>query len=444
MTDATLDTIRRGQFELQVSDKTPKLTGLLILAVTFGLFGTWSFIAPLDSASLAPGQVTVKNYRKTVQHLEGGIVADLLVSDGDRVLEGQPLIVLDDTQLKAELGITQGKLIALETTKARLEAERDLKRSIQFPDLLQQSYSGDPRLTDAMQNETSVFTARTNSRDGEVAVLTQRLEQVNEEISASRARIDSRSRLVASYTSEISDLRALLTDGYVDIQRIRELERQVAQVESEVNDLKSAIAQARVRYSEVELQILQLTKNFQTEVVDQLRQVETQLFDLKEREMAIKSRFARSTIRAPESGMVLGLTAHTIGGVIRPGEPILEIVPDSSELIIEAQVSPMDIDRISLDQEADIRFSAFKSATTPVIKGIVKNLSPDRLVNRDTGVPYYLAKIEIPQDELDRLGDLQLLPGMPAEVLIKTGERTLFEYLAAPATNAFARSLIED
>jgi len=329
-------------------------------------------------------------------------------------------------------------------SKARLQAERDLKDSVDFGTTFAPRFENDPRMSEASQNEESVFDARKNSREGEIAVYQQRLAQINEQISGTNTRIESRRQLLTSYRNEVEDLRALLGDGYVDIQRIRELDRQISQIESEIEELKFNIAQAKVGYSETELQKLQLAKNFQTEVVEQLREIEAKVFDLVERERALTSRLERSVIRAPESGMVLGLTAHTIGGVIRSGEPILDIVPESSELIVEAQVSPIDIDRVNVGLEADIRFSAFKSATTPVIVGTVTQLSPDRLVNQDTGMPYYLARVEIPDTELAKLGKLELIPGMPAEVLIKTGERTLFEYIAQPATNAFARSLIED
>jgi epimerase transport system membrane fusion protein len=190
--------------------------------------------------------------------------------------------------------------------------------------------------------------------------------------------------------------------------------------------------------------MLQLQKDFRTEVVNQLSEVRTELFDLRERERALMDRVERTVVRAPESGMVLGMKVHTVGGVVRAGEPILDIVPSTSDLVVEAQVSPIDIDRVSTGKLADIRFSAFKSATTPVIEGRVAHVSADRLTNEETGMPYYLARIELTEKGRQLLGDLVLVPGMPAEVLINTGERTLLEYLIQPATNAFARSLIED
>jgi epimerase transport system membrane fusion protein len=199
-----------------------------------------------------------------------------------------------------------------------------------------------------------------------------------------------------------------------------------------------------MRRGETELQILQLKKDFHTEVVNQLSEVQSKLFDLRERERALTDRVERTVVRAPDSGMVLAMKVHTVGGVVRAGEPVLDIVPAASDLIVEAQVSPIDIDRVTVGMPADIRFSAFKQATTPVIEGVVTHISADRLTDEQTGMPYYLARVELTEKGREQLGDLLLVPGMPAEVLINTGERTLLEYLIQPATNALARSFIED
>jgi epimerase transport system membrane fusion protein len=201
-----------------------------------------------------------------------------------------------------------------------------------------------------------------------------------------------------------------------------------------------------MKQGETRLSILQLKKDFHTEVVNQLSEVQSTLFDLRERERALMDRVDRTVIRAPEAGMVLGMKVHTVGGVVQSGAPILDIVPAASDLVVEAQVSPIDIDRVSAGKLADIRFSAFKSATTPVIEGRVEHISADRLTNEETGMPYYLARVELTEEGRHNLesANLILVPGMPSEVLINTGERTLLEYLVQPATNAFARSLIED
>lgn len=443
MSEETLKAIREGKFELDVSDKTPKLVGLLILFVTFGMFGTWAAVAPLDSAALAPGVVTVKTYRKTVQHLEGGIVEQINVRDGDQVEAGQVLLVLDDTQARAELGIVRGQMIAAQALEARLKAERDQLKKIDFPSNFDEQ---DLRVKEAVLSERQVFQARMNSHLGEVEVLEQRMTQIGEQIRGLEAIIRSKKELMTSYNAEIKDLSELLSDGFVDKQRLRDLERQVSNLEGEMADHRSSIAQAKMKQGETRLSILQLKKDFHTEVVNQLSEVQSTLFDLRERERALMDRVERTEVRAPEAGMVLGMKVHTVGGVVQSGAPILDIVPAASDLVIEAQVSPIDIDRVSVGKLADIRFSAFKSATTPVIEGQVEQISADRLTNEETGMPYYLARVELTEEGRSNLeaANLVLVPGMPSEVLINTGERTLLEYLVQPATNAFARSLIED
>ncbi len=443
MSEETLKAIREGKFELDVSDKKPKLIGLLILFVTFGMFGTWAAVAPLDSAALAPGVVTVKTYRKTIQHLEGGIVEQINVRDGDQVEAGDVLLVLDDTQARAELGIVRGQMIASQALESRLKAERDQLEKIEFPGSFDEQ---DQRVEEAVLSERQVFQARMNSHLGEVEVLEQRMTQIDEQIRGLEAIIRSKKELMSSYNDEIKDLSELLSDGFVDKQRLRDLERQVSNLEGEMADHRSSIAQAKMKQGETRLSILQLKKDFHTDVVNQLSEVQSTLFDLRERERALMDRVERTEVRAPEAGMVLGMTVHTVGGVVQSGAPILDIVPAASDLVIEAQVSPIDIDRVSAGKLADIRFSAFKSATTPVIEGQVEQISADRLTNEETGMPYYLARVELTEEGRSNLeaANLVLVPGMPSEVLINTGERTLLEYLVQPATNAFARSLIED
>lgn len=441
MSNDALKAIREGQFELDVSDRTPRLIGLLILFVTFGMFGTWAAVAPLDSAALAPGVVTVKTYRKTVQHLEGGIVNEIRVRDGDQVRAGDALLVLDDTQTQAELGIVKGQMIAALAQEARLQAERDGLDEVAFPDSFNRE---DTRVEEAVLSETEVFTARMNSHLGEIGVLEQRMTQTDEQVKGLEAIIRSKDQLMQSYREEVRDLSELLSDGFIDKQRLRELERRASELEGEMADIKSNIAQVKMLKGEAELQVLQLKKYFRTEVVNQLSEVQSQLFDLRERERALTDRVERTVVRAPEAGMVLGMKVHTVGGVVRSGEPILDIVPAASDLVVEAHVSPIDIDRVSAGKPVDIRFSSFKSATTPVIEGVVEHISADRLTNKETGMPYYLARVELTETGRRNLADLVLVPGMPAEVLINTGERTLLEYLVQPASNVFARSFIED
>lgn len=427
--------------DLPISDRPVRLIGFWIVFLTFGVFGSWAALAPLDSAALAPGVVTVQSYRKTVQHLEGGIVKELLARDGDMVRAGDPIIVLDDTQVRAEFEMTRSQLIAYQAMEARLVAERDDRDGIDYSTLIEQDSE---RARDARHNEQQVFTTRRNARLGEIAVLKQRIGQLNEQINGLQAMIATKRNLEKSYTDEIGELDQLLAEGFVDKQRLLEQQRRLDMLRAEVADHQSAITKTRLQISETELQILQLNKDFSADVVKQLSEVQTRVYDLREKMAALEDRINRVVIRAPEDGMILGMTVHTIGGVVRAATPLLDIVPSVSELVVEAQVSPADIDRVAVGKTADIRFSAFNSATTPVVVGVVSQVSADRLVNEQTGMPYYLARVTLTEEGAERLGALKLQPGMPAEVLINTGQRTMLQYLMQPATDAFARSMIED
>ncbi len=427
--------------QLPVDDRPTRRVGFLIVLLTFGLFGGWAAFAPLESAALAPGVVTVKSYRKTVQHLEGGIVRELRVHDGDRVTAGDVLLVLDNTQARSETEMMRSQLIAARELEARLVAERDgLAEPAAVPDL----DASDPRVREARDSEARIFQTRRNGLLGEIGLQEKAIRQIEEQIRGFRAIIASKQTLATSYQEEIVDLRALLAEGYVDKQRLREQERSLSRLQAEVAEHQSDSARAQVQIGEAELKILQLKKTFATEVAGQLGETRTKIYDLRERLATVQDRDKRTEVLAPESGMVMGMTVHTLGGVVNPGTPLMDIVPANEELIVEAQLSPNDIDRIVVGQLVDIRFSAFKSSATPVIEGQLLQVSADRLTNKETGTAYYLARVALTETGRKTLGNLALVPGMPAEVLINTGARTLLQYLIQPASNAFARSLIED
>lgn len=423
-----------------IDDRKIKRIGIVIVLFCFVLFGGWGALAPLGSAALAPGVVAVDGNRKLVQHLEGGIVQAIYVEDGDHVQAGDQLVRLDDTQLLAELKILKGQLNAGMATESRLIAERDGQSEIQFGTTIQHS----PRIVQILEAEEHEFTARKTAREGEINVLEQQIDQLLLQIGGLEALIRSKSSLIASYDEEIQERKALLKNGYVDKARLREIQREKEELNGEVAEHKASIAATQVKAGETKLEILQLNKKFRAEVVNQLTEIQATIYDLKERIVAIEDRVRRSMILAPASGLVMGLATHTVGGVIEAGAPLMEIVPEGVSLIVEAEVSTTDIDRVAVGMEADIRFSAFNSSTTPVIGGKLKTISADRLVNEQTGMPYYLARLEVTEEGWVLLGELTLQPGMPAEVLIKTGSRTLFEYLAKPAADALSRSLIEE
>jgi epimerase transport system membrane fusion protein len=435
-------TAKLPDVSLVTNDAPIRAIGMAVLLGTVGILGTWSYLAPIDSAASASGFVTVKSHSKTVQHLDGGIVKELIAKDGDIVNEGDILLTLDGSEIKAQLEILRGQQITFAAQVARLTAERDRLGQVIYPKEVQNL--SDARVVEAQQSENQIFNARKNAHEGEVSVLNQRISQLNSRIQGLQGQKTSKQELKASYSEEAKDLRELLAEGFADKQRLRDLERSLSASTGEIASLSSEIASSEMQIGETRLQILQIQKQFQEEVANKLSEVQAQLYDINQRLTATVDKVNRIQIKAPSAGRVMGLSIHNVGGVITPGRPILDIVPQGEELIIDARVSPMDIDRVHVGLVAEVRFSAFKQALTPKMMGKLTILSADKLTDERTGAPYYSAKIELTPDSYVKLGGMELLPGMPADVLINTGERTVFEYLMQPITNAFARAFIED
>ncbi|CDH46280.1 HlyD family type I secretion periplasmic adaptor subunit [Candidatus Contendibacter odensensis] len=424
-------------------DRPIRRLGFLILLAAFGGFGGWAATAQIDSAAVAAGTVTVESYRKTVQHLEGGIVSEILVKDGDTVKEGDILLQMDGTQARAQLEIARVQYFSAQALESRLLAERKQTEIIAIPDELKAEDS-DPRVREAISAEQQTFIARRTTLKGEISLLRQQIEQLQEQTRGLDALAKSKQQRITSYTNEANDFGQLAKQGFSDKLRQRELERAAAELEGERAQHLSDVSRAKLQIGQAELQILQLQKRFQSEVAEQLREVQAKLFDLRERMRALQDTVARTTVRAPASGKVVGMGVHTVGGVLSPGTPILDIVPQGEQLIVEAHVQVTDIDKMHPGLLADVRFSSFKSRTTPVLEGRVMTVSADRLVDRATNMPYYLARIQVPETEMSKLQQGQILvPGMPAEVFIKTGERTALQYLLQPLLDAAARSFRE-
>lgn len=427
--------------DMPTSDRGIRRIGMTIVLVTFGIFGTWAAVAPLDNAVYGSGVVMVQSYRKTVQHLEGGIVKELLARDGDTVHKGDPLIVLDESQLSAEYESTRNQLVSAKAKEARLRAERDDLDEI--PALVIKD-TDSQRAAEAIEGEQQVFKARKLSKMGEISVQRERIGQLKQQIIGLKDMIRTKGSLQRSYSSEISELKPLLAQGFVEKQRLLEQERRLDMLKSEVADHESTITKTQLQISETELQIVQLNKKFNSDVVNELSDVQAKVFDLQEKAAALEDRLSRIVIRAPEDGMVLDMKVHTVGGVVSPGTPLLDIVPESSDLVVEAHISTNDIDRVELGKLTDIRFTAFNSSTTPIIEGTVARISADRLTDEKDGNPYYLVRVKLTEDGIKKLADRRLQPGMPAEVLINAGSRTMLEYLLKPARNMFAKSMIEE
>jgi epimerase transport system membrane fusion protein len=426
---------------LETGFEAPRRMGLMIAFMTFGVFGLWSAVAPIEGAVHAMGVVSVKSYKKVVQHLEGGIVKEIRVQNGDTVKAGDVLLVLDSTQSAAQLEISNAQLVALSALEARLITERDNLDAIAFPQNL--LASGAQAATE-MAGQNRVFTTRKAAREGAVDVLNQRIGQLEARVTGLAAVRDSKLALAASFEDEVNDLQSLLAEGFADKLRLREVERSHALTSGEAADLAATIASTEIQVGETRLQIIQLQNEFQSEVATQLTETQSQLKDIRERVLAFGDIVARTEIRAPADGLVNNLQVHTAGAVVPGGAAIGEIVPQNEELIIEAQILPVDIDRVIAGQAATVRLSAFNTRTVPTMDAVVLGVSADSVLDQASGASYYNARIEINPDDLAQLVGLDLLPGMPAEVLISTGSRTFLQYLMHPLTNSMARAFIEE
>ncbi len=420
---------------------THRRFGLLSFLLLFGFGGIWAATAPINGAAIAPGEVTVKSYSKTVQHLEGGIIKDIFVENGASVEANEPILEIDSTQPRSQLEQINSQVLSLRALEIRLSAERDREDTLSFPATFVGSSA---RAREEAASQIQIFNARKSALEGQIEVLQQRIDQLQSQITGFQGLQLSKERLSKSFNEELQDVGELLSQGFSDKNRLRAIERNVATLEGDVAELTANIASSEVAIGETKLQILQQRRTFQNEVVSELREVQVSISDYLERANALEDIVSRTIVRAPDSGIVNGLQVHTIAGVIAPGMRILDIVPQEDELIIESQVSPMDIDRVTVGQEATIRFSSFGQGTAPSIFGKVTNVSADSIIEESTGFIYYLARVEVSQESLEGLGDLSLVPGMPAEVFIATGSRTFLQYIFKPLTNALVRSFRED
>lgn len=418
-----------------------KRFGLIAFFLLFGFGGIWAATAPIDGAAIAPGQVTVKSYSKIVQHLEGGIIKDIFVENGAFVEANEPILEIDNTQSLTELEAQNQRLFSLRALEIRLEAERDGVDSLNYPASFNSIGS---RADEEMKVQIEIFNARRSANDGSKEILEQRIEQLQSEIIGYQGLQASKEKLADSFNEELSDIRELLSQGFSDKNSLRALERDVSTAEGEVAELTATIASTEVAIGEAKLQILQEEREFHNAVVSELQEVQANINIGAEMAIALEDIVSRTIVRAPDSGIVNGLQVHTIAGVITPGMRILDIVPQEDELIIESRVSPTDIDRVAVGQEANIRFSSFGMGTAPSIFGEVISVSADSLIDETSGIPHYVARVEVSQESLEELGDLSLVPGMPADVFISTGSRTFLQYVFKPLTNGFMRGLRED
>lgn len=416
--------------------------GFGIIALIFGALGGWAAVAPLSQGAVASGKVVVENQRKTVQHLEGGIVKDILVKEGDSVTAGDTLFTLDDKRNKANADALTKQYFLSRAEEARLIAEMKKKTSIDFPSELTEA----PEQYLAKQimfNQQALFNARKQALEGEFEILGKKEVQLKKLAQGLRAQKDSKARQIELLSEEIKDNQKLFESKSISKVRLLELKRMEADMEGEYGSLISEIASTELQTSETRLKMLQLEKSFQEKILLEMREVQKRLVETQEKMLAAIDILQRMVITAPVSGIVVNNQVYTQGEVINSGETLLEIVPQNIKLVVEAQVQTQDIDTIAPGMEAEVRFLPFKQRLIPIVIGQVAAVSADILENERTGDSYYLAKVEIPPAEMEKLGEHTLVPGMPADVIVNAGEYTMLEYLLAPLTDNFARAFKE-
>ncbi|MEO1065907.1 MAG: HlyD family type I secretion periplasmic adaptor subunit [Pseudomonadota bacterium] len=411
-----------------------QLLGVALVFLLVGGIGGWAAYAQINGAVVTPATVVVEGNSKLVQHRDGGIVANIMIKNGDKVSSGDVVIALDDSEIAANHAIIKSQIDELETRQARLEAERDGADTILFPPSIADR-SDDDEIERAMAGQVKLFNARKAANAGQKDQLNQQIEQLSEQInglSTQREAMDSQLVLIES---EVESLSSLLEQGLTNASRVMALRREAAALAGQRGDLTANMARTRSQIGEVRMRALQIDQDSLTEVLTELRQVQAELASLYERRAAVATQLARIEIRAPIDGVVHQLNVHTVGGVIAPREPIMAIVPESAALVLEARVEPQNIDQITVGQAATVRLPAFNAQTTPELNGEVVLVSADLIQPTDNTPPHYLARILLTKEELERLQEKRLIPGMPAEAYIQTGARSALSYLIKPISD---------
>jgi HlyD family type I secretion membrane fusion protein len=427
---------------LDDTGRSSMLAGSVIIALFFGVAGLWAGLAPLGAAVVAPGVIKVEGNRKSIQHLEGGIIKELRVKEGDRVEAGQTLVVLDSTQTVGAVDVLQRQYDDLHAQEARLIAERDRLPAVRFPgDLM--ARTAEPDVSTLMRSQTGMFESRRASLSGQVALLQQKIAQTKEQITGLQALLASRKRQLESVQGENTGLRELFQKGYVPRQRMLELERSAAELEGQVGDTAANIARANQTIAEAALQIAQAQNDRSTQVATDLRDIQARLLELLPKLQVAQDTSKRMEIRAPYSGYVVGLTVFSVGGVIGRGEKLMDIVPDSQSLAVDASVPVDDIEDLRAGMRAEVRLTAYPARTTPVMHGTITQISADRLTDNKTGASFYSVLVKIDAAELEKNRNIVLVPGMTTVVMVPTHERTALTYLLKPLTEAVNRGMRE-
>jgi len=413
------------------------LVALLVLGV-----GGWAAATEISGAVIGSGVVVVDSNIKKVQHPTGGVVGEILVRDGDRVEAGDIVLRLDATLTRANLAIVDKGLLELQARKSRLEAERDNAQALNFPhDLL--ARQGELDVAHVLSGERRLFDLRRFARAGQKEQLGQRIAQLQEEVGGHLAQAAAKASEIVLVGRELKGARELWDKNLMPITKLTALEREATRLEGERAQLVAVMAQARGKIAETELQVLQIDRDLGTEVAKELREIDGKIGEFVERRVAAEDALKRIDIRAPQAGFVHQSIAHTVGGVVSAGEAIMLVVPEADNLLIEARIAPQDIDQLRVGQAAVLRFSAFNQRTTPEINGSITRVSADAVTDSRSGLTYYAARVGLPPEEKARLGAVTLVPGMPVEVFIQTGDRSALSFLVKPLSDQFARAFRE-
>jgi HlyD family secretion protein len=430
-------------FDTRKSIRRYQIAGFISMFLVVGVVGGWSAMAAINGAVIAPAVITVESYTKKIQHKEGGIVAQIKVKDGDVVKQGQDLVVLDDTETKAELGVVDAVLLELVTKRARLEAQRDASDTIEYPlDILNRKE--EPEVAHIIKGQQKLFDSRRAAIKGKKEQLSQQIGQINEQIEGIKAQQTSKVSQLKLIESELAGLRKLQKQGLVPVTRVLAMEREMARLEGERGSFVADKAQAESKIGEIKILMIQVDEEDRSQVLTDLRDAESRIAELTERQLAAKSKLTRTSMKSPINGTVYQVMVHTIGGVIGPGEPIMLIVPEGDDFVLEAQVSPADIDQVHENQRATVRFSSLANRLTPEMNGTVIQVSADTSRTDTNSPPFYSVRIKLNDGEDVKLMGQKLKPGMPAEAFIQTDQRTVLSYFVKPLMDQVAHTFREN
>ena len=436
-----------------MSDKTtrtvstvrgPMLVGLLGLVLLLGGFGTWAATTTISGAIIAPGRIEVDQNRQVVQHPDGGVVAEINVKEGDRVSAGDVLLRLDPTDLQSQLMIAENQLVELMARRARLEAERDQRKELDFDPLLVQMVADMPDAAALMQGQTTLLMARAETAEQRIAQLHKRRDQTRDQISGIDAQSTALSKQLDLIAEELVSQQSLLDRGLAQAARVLSLQREEARLSGRMGELAAQRAQAEGRITEIEIEILQLGTDRREEAITTLRDLQFRELELREQRRALKERMSRLEITAPVPGIVYNLQVFALRSVIRPADPVLFLIPQDRPLVINARVEAIHVDKLHVGQEVTLRFSALDQRTTPELRGHVTQVSADAFEDEATRASYYRAEVVLEPGEIDRLPpDVTLIPGMPVETFIRTADRTPIAYLVKPFTDYLTKAFRE-